>query len=353
VSGRRALGETRRFQKQVGPMQSLISEHHKNLAKGIAAHLAGKPTPPDAHQAMIALHCKTLGRSTHRISSLLSFHQPFRYRTNESDIFGHFDDKTVAPIVGTIKDQGLTILPMRLPKERVDRLVEFAKTTPAHLGGGVNAGNAIFDPSKPAKARIYDFSSEQCYRNADVQDVMADPLLISIAGQYLGVNPIIDGLSMWWSPVCQTGDPSDAAQLYHFDMDRPRWLKLFVYLTDVDETGGPHVYVRKSHRVFNEKVAKLLSRGYVRIPDSEIVDAYGADAAQPVCAPAGTIFVADTVGFHKGLPPTQKPRLVLELSYATSLFGAETLHAGAPAQLTPAMRRARALWPRAFKLFAA
>lgn len=332
-------------------MQGLISEHHKNIAKGIAAHLLGKPTPPAAHQSMIALHCKTLGRSTDTLSSLLSFYRPFRYRTNTSDIFGHFDEKIVAPVINAIKDEGFAILPVRLPKERVDRLVEFAKTTPARLSGGANAGQAIFDPSKPANARIYDFTFEQCYHNADVQDVMADPLLMSIAGQYLGVSPIIDGLSMWWSAVCQTGNPGDAAQLYHFDMDRPRWLKLFVYLTDVDETGGPHVYVRRSHRNFNAKAVKLLSRGYVRIPDSDIVDAFGADAVQRICAPAGTIFVADTVGFHKGLPPTQKPRLLLELSYATSLFGAETLHATAPPQMTPAMRRARELWPQAFRLF--
>ena len=44
------------------------------------------------------------------------------------------------------------------------------------------------------------------------------------------------------------GASSEAAQLFHFDMDRIRFLKVFIYLTDVGTENGPHVYVRGSHR---------------------------------------------------------------------------------------------------------
>ena len=41
-------------------------------------------------------------------------------------------------------------------------------------------------------------------------------------------------------------EPKDA-QLFHADFHDFKWLKLFVYLTDVTDRSGPHVMVRGSH----------------------------------------------------------------------------------------------------------
>jgi hypothetical protein len=321
-----------------------------SILKGMRDYASGKTTPSEAHIALIALHGRTQGRSTNLISSLLSFHRPFKYKLRRSEIFGEFDDGLISPIVQTVKKDGYAILPVKLPQPLVDKLSHFARTTPSTMRGGPGKGQAVFGEGS-SEARIYQFMPDQLYANEDVQNIMADALFMSIAGRYLGVQPVIDVLTMWWSAVGLDGDFGEAAQLYHFDMDRPRWLKLFIYLTDVDEDSGPHVYVRGSHRLRSEKIARLLSRGYVRIPDEDIIDAYGEDSIRHVCAPAGTIFVADTIGFHKGLPPSRKPRLILEFSYATTLFGATTMTARRPPVFTKAFIQARKTWPRAFSLF--
>ena len=109
---------------------------------------------------------------------------------------------------------------------------------------------------------------------------------------------------------------SEAAQLFHFDMDRLKFIKFFIYLTDVDEEHGPHVYVARSH------VRKpSLVRRDGRIVDEEILSAYGADAIVEITGPQGTILAVDTRGFHKGRAPEAGDRLMFQVEYANSLFG--------------------------------
>jgi len=38
------------------------------------------------------------------------------------------------------------------------------------------------------------------------------------------------------------------AQFFHWDNDFSKFLKLYIYLTDVDEASGPHIYIPKSHK---------------------------------------------------------------------------------------------------------
>ena len=59
--------------------------------------------------------------------------------------------------------------------------------------------------------------------------------------------------------------PGNKAQLYHFDLDRPKWLKFFIYLNDVENLDhGPHSYIKNTHKVF-AKPYKILIKRYQRI----------------------------------------------------------------------------------------
>lgn len=77
--------------------------------------------------------------------------------------------------------------------------------------------------------------------------MITDMNFFAIAQEYLACKPIHDLVLMWWSAPHSNKASSEAAQLYHFDMDHLKFLKFFIYLTDVDEHNGPHCYVRKSH----------------------------------------------------------------------------------------------------------
>jgi hypothetical protein len=134
-----------------------------------------------------------------------------------------------------------------------------------------------------------------------------DPAVLGIAAQYLGCKPTLSSLGIRWS-FPAPGRPAET-QLFHRDPDDWRFLKLFVYLTEVEAGSGPHVYVRSSHRT----PATLRAKPFAR--DSLVRD-YGADKIQPVTGPAGTTFMADTHGIHMGVPPSTSPRLILQVQYS-------------------------------------
>ena len=64
--------------------------------------------------------------------------------------------------------------------------------------------------------------------------------------------------------------------MFHFDLDRICWLKVFIYLTDTDEDSGPHEYVETSHQV-GAKPQELLNEGYSRISEEKIKKHYKKD----------------------------------------------------------------------------
>jgi ectoine hydroxylase-related dioxygenase (phytanoyl-CoA dioxygenase family) len=124
---------------------------------------------------------------------------------------------------------------------------------------------------------------------------------------------------MWWSLAVPSSvqERSSAAQLYHFDLDRLSFLKFFIYLSDVDVTNGPHCYIAGSHRGF--KSVELLRDG--RFSDDEIKRHYPNEEVR-ITGKRGTIFVADTKGFHRGLPLESGERLIFQIEFCNSLFGA-------------------------------
>ena len=64
-----------------------------------------------------------------------------------------------------------------------------------------------------------------------------DEYLIDVAREYFDSEPIFDIPVMWWSNFGNVPS-SEAAQLYHYDLERVKWLKIFFYLTDVNDYNG-------------------------------------------------------------------------------------------------------------------
>ena len=136
--------------------------------------------------------------------------------------------------------------------------------------------------------------------------VMSDPRVLSVAGNYLGCKPTLSSIGLRWS-FC--GTLSRSVQTFHRDLDDWRFVKVFIYLTDVNETSGPHTYVRGTHKT----KGRLRGKPY-RLEDLE--QRYGPDAILRIVGKGGTSFVADTYGIHKGEVPVSSPRLILQIEYS-------------------------------------
>ena len=133
------------------------------------------------------------------------------------------------------------------------------------------------------------------------------PLVLETVGELFGCKPTISNVSMWWSlPGHAT---AEHAELFHRDVDDWLFIKLFIYITDVDAGSGPHVFVRGSHN--SAKLARI-----ARYTDDEVAREFGKDNVLSLTAPAGTSFLENTYGMHKGQLPLSRRRLLLQAQYS-------------------------------------
>ena len=65
--------------------------------------------------------------------------------------------------------------------------------------------------------------------------------------KYFGTEPFLDHVSLSISTNFNKKPDGEAAQLYHFDLDKPKWLKFLTYVNDVGITNGPHCFI-KTHK---------------------------------------------------------------------------------------------------------
>jgi hypothetical protein len=314
------------------------------FAFGWLVYVRTGQTPPSAYQALIQLFCATGGRFNDLISAFISRHSPSKFEGVADGVLGCLDQRAIDAKTKELDAKGFLVFPSALSVDQCARLMKFAMGTPSCVRrmDGESVGRAAvrvrFDPSNPLGVR-YDYDPQDLLDCADVQALLSDRTLLAIAQAYLKTIPKADILSMWWHTNFHSQPDSEAAQFFHFDMDRIKWVKIFIYLTDVGPEDGAHSFISESHRVSGIP-PKFLRRGYVRLSDEEVREHYGENQEIRFTAPKGTIIIEDTRGLHKGNPvqPGGVSRLMLQLQFSNSLFGAETPVAKIRKMLDPGLQ---------------
>jgi Phytanoyl-CoA dioxygenase (PhyH) len=286
--------------------------------------MTGK-TSSKAYQAFIWMFCVTAGRSNAFLSWVVSRLHPATPINGATGVLGDMSGPARETCVEKLRRDGYVVFERALPPAACDRLLHFARTTPSKIrrmdgeAGMSTVRVALFDGNDPVAVR-YDYDPAALLDNEDIQSLLADRSLLRLAQAYLGSEPVADVLSMWWHTNHHSQPDSGAAQYYHFDMDRIKWFKVFIYLTDVGPRNGPHSFVVGSHR--NGGIPWPLRRkGYVRLMDDEVAAEFGSERCLHLTAPSGSIIVEDTRGLHKGNSVQGEPRLILQLQFSNSLFG--------------------------------
>ena len=288
---------------------------------------------------ILKAHCLTNGRITTLLNLVTRLIRPPRTRRNVSGLLGHFAVAQQNEIVHALKRDGYYIFAPLMPPAFCDQIQAFAAKVETVVEGNcdMRAPLISYDPAHPV-SRTYKVREQDAVTNGAVQCLLADQVFVAVAEAYLGTRPIIGGVNTWWSALYGNAPGSDAAQLFHFDFDAPpAWLKLFVYITDVGPENGPHVYVRGSHKAGLSQAREFRARGYERIEDEEISAKFGTDALIEITGKRGTVFMADTRGFHKGKAPREGDRLITQLLYCSPLFNDRGPGPHLPAKLEPAL----------------
>ncbi len=221
-----------------------------------------------------------------------------------------------------LKARGYALVEGAISRKTADELLALSQTTKGS-NRGMDSGKGYetdiyFNRGNPNTVR-FDVDSNALFKNHIVQDLACDPTILKIAQDYLGTLPVLDFVAMWWHTKSPSPD-KEAAQYFHFDMERLRWIKFFFYLTDVNEESGPHIFVPDSH-LDNGLPFSLRSKGYTRLEDSQVDKVFPRASWKVFTGPIGSMIVEDTRGLHKGKHVENGDRLVFQLQFTSSLFG--------------------------------
>ncbi|OJJ19298.1 hypothetical protein BKI52_21020 [marine bacterium AO1-C] len=257
---------------------------------------------------------------------------------NPQGVLGGLSKKQIKDITKGIKNDGYYIFENTLSEETVKELVRFAETTPSRYlvipekdegptKVGFSQEGVLYDRDNVVAPK-YVFQMQQLLENPLLRKLIFDSSLLTVAQSYLGCKPILDLIAMWWSAPFNKKGAAEAAQMYHFDLDRIKFLKFFFYLTDVESETGPFCYVKNSHHRLPKPI-----REDRRLTDEEVKQYFPADHILELTGKKGTIMAVDTRGLHKGKPLLKGERLIFQLEYCNSYFGVEYPKVNLPATL--------------------
>lgn len=152
--------------------------------------------------------------------------------------------------------------------------------------------------------------------------ITINKLVVDIANSYLGMWTKLHSYTLASTIPANDGDKEIQSQRWHRDPEEKRFLKMFIYVSDVDKDSGPFIYLRKS--TFGNKYGKLFPQKPPAgsYPELGSVEKNVSDEDVIVfTGKKGAIIFADTTGLHKGGYSRKKERIMF-----TAFFSAPSYH---------------------------
>jgi hypothetical protein len=234
-----------------------------------------------------------------------------------------FEKLDVETVVQALQKDGL-YLGIQLPPTIIEEIVAFTMRKPCYAN--LNPQLMFHIDSKELWQEEYssffivsDYVDPErhCYA---IEKITQDPKLLKIAATYFNAKPVFTGSRLWWSFATNANFQERlnfAQELFHYDPIDYRSLKFFFYLTEVDVSTGPHVCVRGSHK--NKKITHQLTF-FIGRSDHDISQYYQQKDILTICGNVGFGFAEDPFCFHKGTPPQQRDRLMLQIEYCLNNY---------------------------------
>ena len=137
------------------------------------------------------------------------------------------------------------------------------------------------------------------------------------ANAYVGMLTSMRYCNVWHSFPSQA-QPRQA-QLWHRDPDDLYIVKVFVYLSDVDQGAGPFTYAPGTHRKgqVRQEPDYQLEGDTKRSTDAQMAAVVPCDHWVTCTGPRGTIVFADTTGYHKGGLSRERDRVLYACGFTS------------------------------------
>lgn len=215
---------------------------------------------------------------------------------------------TVDDLLG--KDKGFEEL-----NSNVNAILESRKEELTQLKLRANEENTIGDKTFNLEllGSELTFDSENVFAHFALNDT-----LLNIANSYFQMYAKLRYYNVW-KTFASKGTPRES-QLWHFDREDRYILKMFLYLSDVDEGAGPFTYAPGTHKkgkLSNLEPKFFVEGGVPRTNDDQMNEVFPQDKWIKGIGKKGTIIFADTRGFHKGGEARTNDRLMFTCMFTS------------------------------------
>lgn len=144
--------------------------------------------------------------------------------------------------------------------------------------------------------------------------------VLRVVSSYMNLWPKLIYTDAWYSIPMDPGRRIGSQQ-WHRDPEDKQMVKVYLYLSDVDESAGAMEYIVGSSNVINGdgmKIGEWKAAGADLYPSAELVEQSFPDRSHFFCSgPVGTLLFCDTTGLHRGGISRSRPRVVATWTFVT------------------------------------
>ncbi|MEA5602312.1 phytanoyl-CoA dioxygenase family protein [Nostoc sp. UHCC 0252] len=218
--------------------------------------------------------------------------------------------------IKTLQEYGLVVLENFVTKAQVEEMKSYL--SPKLCFDRQRPENGKFSAPKSAhKFCIHAYyAPEDIIDTPHLLDLANETRVLSIIEDRFGAKPTISLIQIWW---LLAGFDVEAnlneryfanPEEFHRDVDDWSEIKLFIYLTDVDEDSGCHAFIKKSHT--------WLLPPRTRDLDMNNHDFPIVNNLTKITGEAGLAWLENSYVLHRSLVPKNKDRLLVAVTYTLS-----------------------------------
>jgi hypothetical protein len=151
----------------------------------------------------------------------------------------HKSDSKRKEALSTLRADGIAPLGQVFTEKQCAEILHFLKDKP--LSHRTYPGGTFSAEAPPEHVRLGNYALADLLQCPHILASVNNTEMIELARSYLGCTPTISGLSARWSFPSESSN--EVVQQFHRDSEDWAAFRIMVYLTDVVESSGPHVYV--------------------------------------------------------------------------------------------------------------
>lgn len=176
--------------------------------------------------------------------------------------------------------------------------------------------------NRPANVFLANYEFDAVARCTPLLRLACSPRIVAAVESYIGCTPTISAFAVWHSFPGHVDAP---AEIFHRDRDCFSFVKLFVYLSEVDAACGPHEFIQFSHNAdalqefvqssgLKIDLPSLFEGNSRNLKTADLQRLFGRIIVTTT-GPAGFGFLEDTYGLHRGTRPQSAARLIFSVTY--------------------------------------